>query len=1194
MENRKTTYDELRWFKHGERARRDPKSPFATCGMCKDTVVLLPVRYGLVEKLSPPAKMKMPYSLLTHPLGLRLVRPGFLYLIDSRTQHLHEVSIGDGVVETLLFKGRTVTADARASFIAEPAQMVFARKGHLHVAFSELRWTVAKCNLMLAFESEREHFMQFVELPGVGANERPPLYYRIEMGQWLAEATLTRDDDWIRPIVHPGVDLEHSRADNYPWEHAPLFRHTYMGELLRKANDEHWNDCLFLAVRDDIGVMRDLAHYQDQVVGQIEDWSRSGSEKGQVERDYLLGCYIESLTQLSPVGLEAKAKLDPELKALLDELEQLPEPQQSQTRKTLLEVLGEDSSQHSLPGVSDANLPTDLQVQLDQIRITANPYRENGYAVLVRLERTLQQYYLEQKFVGTDPAFLERHRQALWRVYQQQDKRNRELLYGARFGQRGINDLIDRPAMDAFVTTQRLHLQSLNSLLDRITDDRLAMLTENRFHRAAWYFDIEDPQQVEQALLTEYACLKDICRNDKAQDQVLAWLNDNPAYSRPLFHTLPLSTQTELRLQLVLFTNAGWLLIKDSPQWLARFKQWGAGVILDADKLSDAAHINANAAWGSLAPAIQNGMQQATQGFLQDLNSGQMPEIDELFRRMPKATSLWVLDAIRRENVTFQVASVDELKTLRGVMRNVLDNRHQLRSLGNVIQQNRLSRGRYDPESDNRYSKKHRRELQSVLLEQEKRLMSAMSPISEVPAGSVHLQEPTSIRAGLTLVFPPEQHAQVKSVLDSYKRGAAIAPVKGLLGDGVGLLVFLAQLVNLVQIAREAVAEPTKKVDWIQLWSSISATAAAGFGAAQGIADTALSAYAEKLAKNLQAAQLQGVHVQMGKLHIGLGAGGYLGGAIAAGLSLISSHNNWQDAVRSGNREAQGGATLSMMGNGGFLASNTYGFLETWGALRLVLAAEANSPARFAAWALAGPRLSTVLFRFNVVGILFTALELSGTWIYNRHNLSQHDRWLRSTPWSQDLEKRQSFSLTEYQRRLRAAIQTPRVVIIAATTDEQGVTQPKQYLLQFPTLSASDLAEPLGDGDANLWLRLGGYRIVRAHTGRDRTPEHWAPLAESLPEQIRLKRSNPLILELFLPGTLIDGREPERIDLMLTVNLLYRRPDGQYEGSAYNLRFPLTGEVGEFPAFDQDHQGEECQCFNIVLAELVQDENAHD
>ncbi|MFD2883552.1 hypothetical protein ACFS4T_15490 [Pseudomonas lini] len=37
-----------------------------------------------------------------------------------------------------------------------------------------------------------------------------------------------------------------------------------------------------------------------------------------------------------------------------------------------------------------------------------------------------------------------------------------------------------------------------------------------------------------------------------------------------------------------------------------------------------------------------------------------------------------------------------------------------------------------------------------------------------------------------------------------------------------------------------------------------------------------------------------------------------------------------------------------------------------------------------------------MFFRFNLAGALFTVLELGGTWLYNRYNLSAHDKWLKN------------------------------------------------------------------------------------------------------------------------------------------------------------------------------------------------------
>src|SRR5690606_23785473 len=129
------------------------------------------------------------------------------------------------------------------------------------------------------------------------------------------------------------------------------------------------------------------------------------------------------------------------------------------------------------------------------------------------------------------------------------------------------------------------------------------------------------------------------------------------------------------------------------------------------------------------------------------------------------------------------------------------------------------------------------------------------------------------------------------------------------------------------------------------------ATGAAGFSAAQAIADTALRARSTPLAQGLQNYALKSVHAQMGKLHAALGGIGYFAGAIASAMSSYAHLGEWQSAIRSGNARAQQGAALALAGSSGMLASNSYGvghtLHATWEAIRT------PSHARSAAWAVA-------------------------------------------------------------------------------------------------------------------------------------------------------------------------------------------------------------------------------------------------
>ncbi|MGV6393289.1 hypothetical protein ACTUVN_001185 [Pseudomonas caspiana] len=265
---------------------------------------------------------------------------------------------------------------------------------------------------------------------------------------------------------------------------------------------------------------------------------------------------------------------------------------------------------------------------------------------------------------------------------------------------------------------------------------------------------------------------------------------------------------------------------------------------------------------------------------------------------------------------------------------------------------------------------------------------------------------------------------------------------------------------------------------------------------------------------------------------------------------------------------------ISMLGNSGFLASNSYGFAQTIQAFRHVLAAEAVT----AAWAAAGVRLSTVFMRFNLAGIIFTALELSGSWYYNRNNLSRHDRWLLSTPWGQGQEpdQCQSLPLGHYLKGLRAHYQAPRMQIIPSSDDA-----PQRFLLHFPTLYAAELTKPVASHASAFVLNIGGYRVVREQTGRDRTPERWSPMDEALEERLQIKQLNPLIVELTEVRGLIRSDLISHTDIVLSIQLGPIISTGQHEANVYEVRFPVTGESGAFPAVDLDPPGEQCEYFKI-------------
>ncbi|MGE8348523.1 MAG: hypothetical protein ACN6PG_22440, partial [Pseudomonas helleri] len=407
-------------------------------------------------------------------------------------------------------------------------------------------------------------------------------------------------------------------------------------------------------------------------------------------------------------------------------------------------------------------------------------------------------------------------------------------------------------------------------------------------------------------------------------------------------------------------------------------------------------------------------------------------------------------------------------------------------------------------------------------------------------------------------------------------KGVHRAPVMNVLGDGAALLLFVAQALNLVQVIKETLSVSHDARQLTPLISSAFATGAAGFAAAQGVFDTALSAQAKKLGEALVTNSLSRLQVTMGKLHVGLGALSYIFGLVAAAISFNSYRDSWLAAIRSGNRGAQSGAIIALVSSGGLVLTNAYGLGNTVQAgLRVLVAAKGE--ARKVAWEVAGTRLSGVFFRFSWVGSLFTILELAGIWLYNRYNTSAHDQWLQSTPWGLDVEKRRDLSLQEFQHYLTLQQQAP-FVEVKRSDDEPfwqsmlGGTKPGEIFVILPGMTLADYQDRL-DGRASHGLKIGAQRITTFLRGDRGIP---VEQREVVTEQVQAglyrmvstpekEQSGPapLLIKLTYP------RNPERAigniseELLIELELQSLDDEGQLVRRNYRIRFNPV-ESGRF------------------------------
>ncbi|MDD1979856.1 hypothetical protein NPS20_26200, partial [Pseudomonas putida] len=169
---------------------------------------------------------------------------------------------------------------------------------------------------------ERQRLMQRVDLQSAcplrgGAN----LLSKPQANKWLAEvAENAQPPDATGASQRPaskafpdGANPEETQP--YHWEEQPLFQDTEIEALTSKVLGAYQDDYLFLVLRDDIGVMRDLAAAQLKVADWIDQWSADDTRQAQ----YLSGTYIQSLYTVNTARLVAQSETDSAIRALKDD-----------------------------------------------------------------------------------------------------------------------------------------------------------------------------------------------------------------------------------------------------------------------------------------------------------------------------------------------------------------------------------------------------------------------------------------------------------------------------------------------------------------------------------------------------------------------------------------------------------------------------------------------------------------------------------------------------------------------------------------------------------------------------------------------------------------------------------------------------------------------------------------------------------
>lgn len=1103
----RTSNDLLCWEQPGT-----PMDEPASCPLLK-TVHLLPIRYGRVEVAPADTDPGYPYSLTSRPLGYRLLRHGYLYVLDADTGELHEYLHEDGKLTGY-----------------NDGKLEYPKQHTLYVCFTDVPLTERKKVQALDSQEERAHFMQRIDLASASpVSGGRHLLTPEQAKQWVAEFS----EDYTPEAPEDGHTQE---SEPYHWENQPYYHKTRFGKLIKQQDVEDPDDCLCLVLRDDVGVMLDLAQHQDDVVSWLDDWAASGEQEGHTERDYVIGSLIESMTTISDevLGQNAASTGDEALDALIDDTTAA----ERQSIYQYLEVRKDYRGPEPLG--SEAFL-----------------LEHHGDNPLVRAQLNMIDTLGYDRF--------QQHRPAINALNLQ----NYYKLNGAKLGQRGINDLIDREGMAEFLSAQRKKLARWHALLGKITDDRATRLCDGHFHKAAWYFDSQDDKQILAALDLQYGCMKDVCRSDSAAERVLAWMEANPQYARPLFHTLSLDEQAPDREPYTTYASigkAGYDLTKNSLEWAHTLKNAEAGRLPNIKALSEDIQLKAAAVGDTLSPAMALGLARALQPLYEASEGKPLPPLDDIFRDLPFFFKGQMLDAIYAGEAEFRVASPEALATFQDNVRRLMAMSDRLRTLAH---EHDLAKARHGHRSETatrlveefRATREEHRELG-------RRVAAGMSPVEETEYG-IKLSPAESGRAGLTVLAPAAANQAIGNAMADLRLGRVPTLNVNTLGDGLGVLVAVAQAVNFYSVTQATFSEDREAIVWKPFIESAFATAGAGFLAAQSISDTMLTARAAKLAGAWQRGALKAVHIRLGMLHGGLGIFSYIAGMFGYALSTFKHGGAWVDAMKTGNGAAVTGATLGFVGSAGLTATSTYGARQTINSFAQVLSATPGEE-RALAWASAGTRLSGLFGRLNLFGLAFSVLELAGTWLYNHYNLSERDKWLLSTPWGTEPERNKNLSLAEYEAAL-AALAEP---VSITPANEAGSGASAEVILNIhnwkPTALNHDLAlaqkEPYR-------LSLSAWRVQPARSGMlIRLPETWVRSAASIIESMQiLDNSDHLQLQFTVPEPVKTKYGKHTRDVVVMVRLETLGADGVYRTHDHLLNLPPEPDFPITPVDGSSH-----------------------
>lgn len=509
----------------------------------------------------------------------------------------------------------------------------------LYVCFSDVQWTAEKAQITDS-DNERHRRMQRVDLSDCsGAHLLTPEQAK----QWVAEFS----EDYNPEVLEEAHPQE---LEPYHWENRPYYHRSTIGKLLKQQDVQDPSETLCIVLYDHIGVLLDLSKHQENIIDWLEWWVDDNDN----ERKYVTGSWIESLTSLNDDALARSTSYgsDPDLSSLMT-----------------------DTTEEQ----------RDLIYQYLEVRKDFRGQEPYGTSEYLREEHSDNPLVASQLAMidGLGEEKFHKHRDAINKLA----LNNYYILNGEKLGQRGLNQFVDRDGIKIHLETQGKKLSRWQRELHLVSEDRTDLLCDNVYHDSAWYFDGQ--QQVKEALDYEYECFKGICRSEEAITKIINWMDNNPQYTRPLFHTMTYSQQND-PMVIALFTDIsskGLSLFAQAAELIKKLEDHESGKVARIESLSNSIQVRAQAVRDNLSQAVARKMAESLDRVYLRIGSNSLPSLDNVVRDMSYAFKAPMLESIKRGEAEIVASSDEKLRSVSESYRQAMNYKQRLVSLNNRIEE---------------------------------------------------------------------------------------------------------------------------------------------------------------------------------------------------------------------------------------------------------------------------------------------------------------------------------------------------------------------------------------------------------------------------------------------------------------------------------------------------------------------------